>query len=115
MNCVVLALDINPIMGRKRNTYKSTPRNTGTRLTALATLPVPCFILTPSKETFPRCFPKIAPCYWDLDPGSRKPYGKYFASVFFWEFGGWLGEHIHSEQRNGQTSILGAFLGIYIT
>jgi hypothetical protein len=44
---MVLALDINP-MGRSRNAYRNKPRNTDTRLTALADPSAPCFILTPA-------------------------------------------------------------------
>ena len=35
-------------MSRNRNTCKNIPRNTDTRLTALAAPSVPCFILTPA-------------------------------------------------------------------
>ena len=35
-------------MSRNRNTYKNIPRNTDTRLTALAAPSAPCFILTPA-------------------------------------------------------------------
>jgi hypothetical protein len=55
-----------------------------------------------------------APFHWDLDPGSRKPYGKSFASVFFGEFGGWLGEHIANKETAKPASLV-HFLGIYIT
>ena len=35
-------------MSRNRNAYKKIPRNTDTRLTALAAPSAPCFILTPA-------------------------------------------------------------------
>ena len=35
-------------MSRNRNAYKNIPRNTDTRLTALAAPSAPCFILTPA-------------------------------------------------------------------